>query len=240
MATPPFVDAADAADAISRIRRRHQPTGNPDLHLLTDDARDALAYLQKRGPGRLLANGESHDLEDATTLRLYLLWRGLEDELWILDAAEVLRVPHKQLGAVLGIRSSAGVHDRHDRLRALFGPDRKPSEKRARRDRRDNPARPAYTVRRKVNQPVVAVAHRAPAVDTDQVRAVLARLARHVAHLPLDAAEQAISLYERRDTLPGGELTAAARTLLDGVDGAEDLPASTRNLLDELADLVGA
>ena len=220
MATPPPVSREDVAAAITRITRRHQQTDNPAQHLLTDDPRDVLSYLRRCGARRLLENAESHDLEDAVVLRLFLWWEGEQTELWILDAVETLRFPRRRIRTRLGIATNEGLHDRHDRKRALLGPAGVPSEKLTRAERKGS--RPAEQV--------------AAGPGLREVYAELLALRRH---FPLDVDEGLGAL--RAEAGPRAELTdqqlaLELRFLIEDVDVA-DLPCGAAQSVRKALDL---
>jgi hypothetical protein len=127
MTTPPKVTAADAAAACAAVRRRHTGRDDPREHLLTDDPRDVLRFLRGLGVSRLRDDDDDtarHDVEDGLTLRLFLWWEGIADEAWLLAASDRCGLRRRRVGAILGIRSSAGFADRLERDQALLDPAR--------------------------------------------------------------------------------------------------------------------
>jgi hypothetical protein len=120
---PPRVGDAAREAAIQRIQRRHAADDNNDIYLLSEDPREVLRYLRKRGTSALRGDEDSHDVEDALILRLWLWWRGEEDEVWLLNAVEELGLNRRRVGAHLGVKSGQGLVDRREYKRRLLAAD---------------------------------------------------------------------------------------------------------------------
>jgi len=121
MRKPPRVDDASKDQAIERIQRRHARDDNSDVYLLlSEDPLDVLRYLRKRGTGALRADDETHDVEDALTLRLWLWWQGEAYEVWLLDQVDELRLNRRRVGARLGVGTGQGLVDRREYKRRLL------------------------------------------------------------------------------------------------------------------------
>ncbi|HKT03146.1 MAG TPA: hypothetical protein VJT31_26760 [Rugosimonospora sp.] len=136
MRKPPRVSPAAKDAALARIHRRHARDDNSYTYLLSEDPREVLAYLRKRGPQGLVGDAESHDVEDALDLRVWLWWEGEDNELWLLDAVDTLGLNRRRVGAHLGVGTSTGLVDRREYKRKLLQPDPDPAYSEA------NPAPP--------------------------------------------------------------------------------------------------
>ncbi len=120
MRKPPEVSDAAKDAALARIHRRHAADDNSYIYLLSEDPLEVLAYLRKRGPRGLVGDEESHDVEDALDLRLWLWWQGEKYELWLLDQVDELGLNRRRVGAHLGVTTSTGLVDRREYKRKLL------------------------------------------------------------------------------------------------------------------------
>lgn len=116
MYTPQAVSAADAADAIARIRKRREGIDDPQRWRLADDAAEVLAYLRKYSAG-IPDEVARADLEDGLVLRWRLWWLGEEAELWLLEMARRRRMPLAKVAPLFGLASRQAVHGRLQMLR---------------------------------------------------------------------------------------------------------------------------
>lgn len=127
MRKPPRVSPAAKDAALARIHRRHARDDTSYTYLLSEDPREVLAYLRKRGANGLVGDEESHDIEDAIDLRVWLWWEGEEHELWLLDAVDALGLNRRRVGAHLGVGTSTGLVDRREYKRKLLRPTADPA-----------------------------------------------------------------------------------------------------------------
>jgi hypothetical protein len=129
---PPHVSDTDRDTALDRIYRRHRRDDNNYISLLSRDPLEVLTYLRKIGVRRLTGDNDSHDIEDALVLRIWLWQQGEEHELWLLEAAESLRLPRRRIGPILGVSTSQGFVNRiaakRQRLRANHTDQQTPVE----------------------------------------------------------------------------------------------------------------
>lgn len=116
---PPKVSDAQMRVARNAIRARHADDDNTSTHLLSDDPREVLAYLRRRGGSGLL----DADITDALTIRLWLWWEGERAEVWLLEQAEKRRLNRKKVGAVLGLTKGQSLVNRLDYKRDLIADD---------------------------------------------------------------------------------------------------------------------
>jgi hypothetical protein len=105
------------------IRDRHAADDNTSTHLLSDDPREVLAYLRRRGVRELRGDTTGHDVVDGLTLRIYLWWEGERTEVWLMQAGVTLGLTGKTIGAPLGVRSRAGLMKRIEYKLALIAAD---------------------------------------------------------------------------------------------------------------------
>lgn len=237
VATPPRVTDDQLAGALARIAWRHRAADSPDQHMLTEDPRDVLAFLRRRGARGLLEDNQSHDLEDALTINVWLWWESRRAEMWVLDVGERLDFDRRRLGRPLGIRSGQGVHDRHDRLSNQLLRNGRPSEK------HERVAKGTATGPRGAR----ATAPAEPAVpDADvgaRMREALAGVFAVLDDLPAESVDDLILVRRepdpRRAELGDRELRAYLAVTLGDL-GAEvvDLPPAARAAVDRLAELV--
>jgi hypothetical protein len=106
MRKPPKVTETEMRAALASIRHRHRDDDNTSTHLLdSEDPRDVLAYLRRRGAAGLLDG----DVTAALTVRIWLWWEGERVEVWLLEQAEARGLNRKQTGAPLGITTGWGL-----------------------------------------------------------------------------------------------------------------------------------
>lgn len=204
--------------------------------MLSDDPREVLAFLRRRGSRGLLEDSHSHDLEDALVIDVWLWWENRRAELWVLDVGETLGFDRRRLGRPLGVSSGQGVHDRLDRLRNQLRRGGRPSEKHERL------AKGTATGPRGVRAAAAEPGERTvPDADVGAgMRQALAGVLAVLDDLPADAVDELILV--RRETtdraeLGDGELRAyLSMALMDLVDA--DLPPAARTAVDRLAELV--
>lgn len=123
MRKPPKVSETRMRQALDAIRDRHATDDNTSTHLLSDDPREVLAYLRRRGVRELRGDATGHDVVDGLTLRIYLWWEGERAEVWLMQAGVTLGLTGKTIGAPLGVRSRAGLMKRIEYKRALIADD---------------------------------------------------------------------------------------------------------------------
>ncbi len=124
MTTPPRPDRADYEAALRRIHERRRRAGDDHPLALSEDPRDVLAYLRKRGRGGLVADDTGDDIIDALTLKLWLWWEIEATEVWLLEAAEALGRNRLAVGAALGLTNGQSLVNRMTRKRAMLSPGR--------------------------------------------------------------------------------------------------------------------
>ena len=159
MATPPRPTRQQYDEALARIHARRRNAGDDHPLALSEDPREVLAYLRKRGSKGLVADDTGDDITDALTLRLWLWWEGEATELWLLEAAEKLGRERRPIAKALGRAAGQSIIDRITRTRRLLG-------------------------REKITTTPVAKTSR-----DDQIRAVAASLIQHRADMPADIGD---------------------------------------------------
>jgi len=107
--------------ALHRIHQRRRDAGDDHPLALSEDPREVLAYLRKRGRHGLIEDATGDDITDALTLRLWLYWEGEETELWLLQAAERLGRNRKRIGRVFGFTRGQSLVDRITRIMEKLG-----------------------------------------------------------------------------------------------------------------------
>lgn len=118
MTTPPRPTRDEYEDALRRIHDRRRAAGDDHPLALSEDPREVLSYLRRRGHSGLVQDDTGDDIVDGLTLRLWLWWEGEQTELWLLEAAERLKRSRRAVGETLGLTSGQGLVDRITRLRA--------------------------------------------------------------------------------------------------------------------------
>lgn len=220
MTTPPRPTRADYDAAIARIHARRRAAGDDHPLALSDDPREVLTYLRRRGHAGLIKDATGDDLTDALTLRLWLWWEGEAVELWLLQAAEMLGRNRRATGAVLGLATGQGLLDRITRKRTMLGLDH-----------------PAPT------PPPV------PAPDDGRIRQIAAELVARRGEMPAAVIEDDLHADFLADYLPRWPAgspppTAAAvqalRFLLGSLDTALPADAPLRALVAAGIDAVGS
>lgn len=219
MTTPPRPDRAAYDAALARIHDRRRRAGDDHPLALSEDPREVLDYLRKRGRTGLRTDHTGDDITDALTLRLWLWWEGEATELWLLDAAEHLQRNRKNIGAVLGLTHGQSLIDRISRLRDKLG--RAPT------------ATPT------------TVAPAAPSRDRE-IRALAAELVARRDEIPddvdplyLDSLADALTDWPDGAPPPRAGVLPALRLLL--ADLVDEVPSEValRDLVDRGVDLVG-
>lgn len=217
MTTPPRPTPAEYESALRRIHDRRRAAGDDHPLALSEDPRDVLAYLRRRGRAGLVVDDTGDDITDALTLRLWLWWEGEAAELWLLEAAERLGRNRKAIGAALGIKSGQGVVDRIERKRDMLGHARTAAPP------------PAATSR------------------DAQIRAVAAELCARVGEMPEDVADDlhadvladALTRWPAGGPPPTQGAVNALRFLLGDLAAAVSAGAPLRPLVDLGVELVG-
>lgn len=118
MRKPPKVTDAQMREARDAIRGRHAGDDNTSTHLLSDDPREVLDYLRRRGTAGLL----NDDIVDALTIRIWLWWEGERTEVWLLEQAD-RRHLRAEAGVPLGIHGSQSFAQRLKYKRGLVAAD---------------------------------------------------------------------------------------------------------------------
>lgn len=211
MTTRPRPDERQYEAALQRIHQRRRNAGDDHPLALSEDPREVLAYLRRRGRAGLVIDDTGDDIVDALILRMWLRWEGDEIELWLLEASEHLGRHRRTVGSVLGLDSGQGLIDLIKRLRIAFGKTR--------------PVTVPMPAPALVTTPVALAAAERDA----RIRALAADLLARREQMPLDIADDVFveMLEEELDQWPPGTPPPSERTV----------PA-IRLLLGDLADVI--
>ncbi len=218
MTTPPRPTRDDYEAALRGIHARRRRAHDDHPLALSDDPREVLTYLRRRGHNGLLADETGDDITDALTLRLWLWWEGEAFELWLLQAAEQLGRNRRTVGAVLGLTHGQSLIDRIRRLLARLG-----------------------------RQQVTAAAP-APTGRDDQIREVAAALVARRSEMPDDIAEDlcldqladAVPTWPPGSPPPTAGILLALRFALGDLDEALAPDADLRAVVAQGISLVGS
>lgn len=217
MSIPPRPTSDEYLAALERIHARRRRAGDDHPLALSEDPREVLAYLRKRGRSGLVSDDTGDDIIDALTLRLWLWWEGEAAELWLLEAAEALRRPRRPICERLGFAAGQSIVDRIRRTLALLG-----------------------------RTPTATTPVAASSVD-GQVRALAAALVRHRGDMPDDIAEDlhlgviadALPGWAPGTPPPTEGVLNAIRFLLGDLDDETPAGAPLRAIVDHGIELVG-
>lgn len=235
MATPRRVTLTEAQQAVQRITARRHEIDDKHRDLLSDDPADVLVYLRRHSGREVPARVREQDVHDGLIISTYLWWRHAEDELWLLESAEILKVPRRSVGALLRIKTGQGVIDRRDRLRAMLGPLGVPSEK-LWREHRGSPTDPRQrwldAHRRAISEITKVVLNSAELVADDDVAADLDDLSRNEKADTFTPGCFVELLLAGQDlqALPAVRELQPGHPLLDAMTRLEDLKTKWRSL----------
>ena len=139
---PAAVGEADKRAAVSRILERHREAEDPYQERMSEDPEELLAYLERFGP-QLDRELRRADLHDAQILAVWLYWRWLRHDTWVLEQGEALGCNRRAMGALVNVTTGQGVVDRihYHRLALASTAQRAQRAERARESAEDDAQR---------------------------------------------------------------------------------------------------